>query len=59
MFEVQFFAEAIDKYKKADEAHDNNPEGELSGGTWEAREITLKDLRDTFRDAVKAVLFNE
>ena len=59
MFEVLEFVEALDKYKEANEAHDNNPGGHVIGDTWDARQIALNNLEDAFRNAIKAVLFNE
>ena len=57
MLEIPFFVEALEKYKEADEAHDNNPGGHVIGDTWDARQIALNNLEDAFRNAIKAVLF--
>ena len=59
MFEVLEFVEALDKYKEANEAHDNNPEGHIVGDTWDARQIAVNNWEDAVRDAIKAALFDE
>ncbi len=56
MFEVRCFAEALEEFRKARDAHDNDPEGDVDSESWADFKKAEDDLYDTFKAAIKAVL---
>jgi hypothetical protein len=51
-FLVTELIEAIDEYKEANEAFDNDPNPEYGVGTWATKDIKRNILNDLFKKAV-------
>jgi hypothetical protein len=55
-FIVTDLMEAMDDYREAYQAYDNDPSSEYGIGTWEAKDVARRELNKAFWDAVLNVI---